>query len=268
MNPFAGKLLLSDLDGTLLNRDGSLSPGNERAIRRFMDGGGRFALATGRSAESVKHFLDTVPMNAPAVVSNGAVIYDFNRDRMVEVTALGEKGRELAQVLCREYPDIGLEVYTTEGSFVAQMNETARQHLTRVRIPIVEKPIGDIPGEWYNINITCPPEEMPPIRSLVSGYGQYFTAEHSLPYFYEVTHPLANKGSCALRLCALLDIAPENLYAAGDGDNDMPLLRSAPHSFAPENASERAKKAAGHILPHCDCGAIAALIEHMEKDCD
>ena len=268
MNPFSGKLLLSDLDGTLLNKDGKLTFEDEQAIRRLIDGGGKFTLATGRSFESVRHFLDVIPLNAPVVVSNGAVIYDFMKDCMLEVTALGQKGRELAEALCREHPEVGLEIYTTEGGFVAQMNETTRRHMTRVRIPIVEKTIDNIPGEWYNINITCPPEAMPPIRRLVAErYKEYFSAEHSLPYFYEVTHPQANKGSCALRLCARLGISTGSLYVAGDGDNDVPLLKCTIHSFAPQNASTEAKKTAKYILPSCDSGAIAALIKQMEKDC-
>ena len=72
-------LLITDMDGTLLGRDFKIPQRNIEAVHRFMDQGGNFAIATGRSKMSgAQYFRQTNP-NAPCVLLNGAVLYDFRK---------------------------------------------------------------------------------------------------------------------------------------------------------------------------------------------
>ena len=83
MGKFDDVLLASDFDNTILNTErprrtgGPIPPvsqGNLTAIRYFMAEGGRFAVATGRALPAFRMFADKVPMNAPAIVCNGAAL--------------------------------------------------------------------------------------------------------------------------------------------------------------------------------------------------
>ncbi len=86
-NPFKGIMLVTDMDGTLLDGKSRISEGNRRAIKRFIAGGGLFTVATGRMFKAVEPYLPALPMNVPAIVYNGAAIYDFSVKRFYGRTA-------------------------------------------------------------------------------------------------------------------------------------------------------------------------------------
>jgi len=90
MGKFTGVLLASDFDNTLIYteralRTGSpvppLSEANRNALEYFMAEGGLFAIATGRALPAFMNYAPQVPMNAPGVVCNGAMLYDFEEQR-------------------------------------------------------------------------------------------------------------------------------------------------------------------------------------------
>ena len=84
MGKFDGVLLASDFDDTLYGLDLRIPERNLEAIRYFTREGGYFVMSTGRAHRTFAPFAPLVPMNAPAVLSNGAAIYDFQADRMLE----------------------------------------------------------------------------------------------------------------------------------------------------------------------------------------
>ena len=100
MGKFDDVLLASDFDNTILNTErprrtgGPIPPvsqGNLTAIRYFMAEGGRFAVATGRALPAFRMFADKVPMNAPAIVCNGAALYDFEAETYLDSILLPEE---------------------------------------------------------------------------------------------------------------------------------------------------------------------------------
>ena len=88
MKTFEGVMLISDMDGTLLNKDGNISEKNIEAIREFVSLGGRFTVATGRMKKGVEKFLDRLPINAPAIIFNGSSIYDFSKEEEIYAKTL------------------------------------------------------------------------------------------------------------------------------------------------------------------------------------
>ena len=111
MKQFEGKLILTDLDGTYLYDDHHISAENRAAARFFMDNGGLFTVATGRSKAGMEHFFPELEINAPAILYNGSVIYDFERKADVLDTGVGESGFRLCKALEQQFPNIGIEVY-------------------------------------------------------------------------------------------------------------------------------------------------------------
>ena len=90
MGKFDNKLLLSDYDNTLHFTEAALregeslppiSPRNLEAIRYWMDQGGRFAVATGRALAAFRRQAESIPLNAPSIVDNGAAIHDLEIGR-------------------------------------------------------------------------------------------------------------------------------------------------------------------------------------------
>ena len=83
MGKFEGVLLASDFDDTLVGGSCELSPGNRAALAYFIREGGRFTVATGRARRTFAPYAHTIPLNAPVILSNGALLYDFAAGRTV-----------------------------------------------------------------------------------------------------------------------------------------------------------------------------------------
>lgn len=266
MKLFEGKLILTDLDGTYLFDDHHISKENRAAVRYFMDNGGLFTVATGRSKAGMEHFFPELEINAPAIIYNGSVIYDFVRKADVLDTCVGQTGFDLYKALEKHFPDAGIEVYANHTPFVAQDSFWTRRHFQNVKMQWNPRPAEDIPQPWLSLVLTGEAERLPLMAAFIEARfaGQFFL-QYSSPHMLEVMHPQANKGVAACHLRELLNIRPENVYVAGDGPNDVQLLQSAFHSCAPADACRDVLTIARHILPEYKNHAIAHLISEMEK---
>ena len=83
-NTLSNWLVASDIDGTLNNKLRKLPARNKEAIKMFVSKGGRFTLASGRNPQSMKKHFKRLPIDGtPAVVINGAGLYDFRKQEMI-----------------------------------------------------------------------------------------------------------------------------------------------------------------------------------------
>ncbi len=266
MSVFEGKLILTDMDGTLLNECDRISPETRAAIDRFIDGGGLFSIATGRSKSGMEHFFPELRINAPAILYNGSVIYDFSTGKDLYTTCIGQRGYTLVQTLSRAFPQIGIEVYAEHRPYVAQESDYSRAHLRSVKIPWNPCPAECIPQPWLSLVITGEPEILEQARALTERVGEgFFFTQFSGHHMVEIMRHDANKGSAAIHLRELLGIRPENLFTVGDGPNDIQLLECARNSCAPENADPAIRAIARHLLPPHTHHTIAELIRRIEK---
>ena len=88
MGKYTGKMIISDLDGTLIPRGGVISQENRQAIEAFVAEGGRFAIATGRTPEASAGYVKDLPINAPSVFFNGAMLYDWENKQVLKTMPL------------------------------------------------------------------------------------------------------------------------------------------------------------------------------------
>jgi len=81
-------LYISDLDGTLLNKNAEITPFTKNTINRFTSCGGYFTVATARSLDTVLHILDGVNLNAPAILLNGVSVYDTKTKEYAKIETI------------------------------------------------------------------------------------------------------------------------------------------------------------------------------------
>ena len=265
MGKFDGILLLSDMDGTLLNRSGTISAENLSALRYFMAEGGRFSVATGRSKPGMEHFLETLPINAPAVIYNGAVVYDFEAGCPVWQRPLGERGLRLNQLIQTEFSGAGVETYEMDTAYALSDNPISRRHFTNVKMRWQLVQPEEVPQPWVDMLLLEREDILPRIKARIEAVfpGEYFL-QYSDKEFLEVLHPEANKGRAALALCEYLGLHPDQLYTVGDGRNDIQLLECTKNAYAPANAEPEIRALCPRMLPHHEAHAIAALIAELD----
>ncbi len=237
--PYAGLALLTDLDGTLLTPEKKLSPEDAAAIAAFRRKGGLFSIATGRGTQATQEFLDLLKPDFPAVMYNGALLYDPAAQQTVGAAHLPAGTKEILLELMREFPDVGAEVLAPEGVFVLQDNPYERRHLEITHIPFVMKTLDEIPPEQcYKSLFAGAPERISEMLEFVKQERfQLVNFTRSHQWFLEILPHDTSKGTALTKLRRFL---PEGtvIGAAGDFDNDIAMLLAADYCGCPANSQQ------------------------------
>lgn len=267
MKKFDKVLILTDMDGTLLNGQSQISEEDGRAIDYFIENGGLFSVATGRAKRSVENFLPALHTSAPSIVHNGSLIVDLRDGANIRRVDLGDAGMRLVEDILAHYPEVGVEVCLPDDQYVANTNERVVRHHLNVGLVYKEKDYREIEHPWLKLNLLGTDDVITRIVGRIEeGYSDYLFAQHSFPHLSDVGAVGASKGDSALWLRDHLGVSAEDFYTVGDGLNDIELLQSSgANSYAPANAKEPVLACVSHVLPDNDSGAIAALIEILDE---
>lgn len=265
MGKFDGLLLASDFDDTLYGLDLRIPERNLKALRYFIREGGRFTVSTGRAHRTFAPFAHLVPMNAPAVLSNGAALYDFQADRMLEQTQLPASAPRDLGALMEEFPSLSLEVYYGEDIYVCHPNYITFAHLKKVNCDYTECPITDMPTPWVKGIFHQEREVLLQVQArMLEQWGDRYEAIFSNPRYLELTAKGSNKGGGVARVARLLGIAPDHIYCVGDNQNDIPMLELSAIPFAPANCAREVRDWGARILCHCDDGVIGDIVDILD----
>ena len=145
MGKFTGVLLASDFDDTLVGDSCVLSPANRAALEHFTAEGGVFTVSTGRAKRTFAPYAHTVPINAPVVLSNGAMLYDFSADRVVVDLPLPATAAADLTALSEEMPELGIECYHGDDVYIHHPNTHTQRHVERVKTTWTECALLDMP---------------------------------------------------------------------------------------------------------------------------
>jgi len=266
MGKYDGWLIVSDMDATLLSDDHTVCERNREAISRFKANGGKFTVATGRVLPAVIMYMDAIAINAPAVLHNGAKIYDFEQNKALFSKPIEEERKPILRRVYEDMPFLGLEVYTeSEKTYVYKhCKETAR-----------------FKARGYDVCYTLPDEvwKEPWIKWLLVGDKEVldkiepvYRRKYDRGYcvrsgdkFLDIVASGVSKGKSVLRVAELLGISRERTIAVGDNMNDIDMLKKAGIGIAVENAMDAVKEAADHIVCSNNDGAIADIVALIDK---
>ena len=278
MGRFDGVLLASDFDNTLIYTEDALVKGvpipplperNRQALTYFMAEGGRFAVSTGRALAAFVKYAPLVPMNAPAVVCNGAAIYDFEKGEYLVTALLDERARERGQAVLDRFPEAAVEAYHIDNVIHAvHPNEITHHHEHLTKVGVTEAPsLLDVPLPLGKLLFEADHETLLEIRDFLADRG--WSGDYELIFsgrsLLEMTAKGANKGGMVRRLAELLDIPRERVYCVGDEANDLPMLQWAAEGFAPANCIPAVRDSGATLVSHALDGALADVVELLER---
>ncbi len=277
---FTGKIILSDIDFTFTDSNRRLVERNLKAVEAFKAEGGLFALATGRDSSVMGQLRPLVAglCNAPCIHCNGAYLYDHRAGRRLgEVTLKHDRVREVYRYASARFPGIGIRISSDIGALVLRMNSYMEGEIRYADTP--DSYIRcDEPGTlerfeshaWYRLAFRADPAQLKEVREAVeSKFGGEFAFSLAEPTIYEFQAKNATKGTAIARLRRVLgeqEIADSDkltVYAAGDFENDLEMLKACDIPACPENAIDSVKSVAKIHLCRCDDGAIGDLIERI-----
>lgn len=255
-------LLFTDLDGTLLLDDSTVSPAMKEALFGMTKKGHRLILTTGRPLPSVLSvcsqlgFLkDGVPLipNLLVISYNGALVYDCSKKTPVLEHRISQ---EDIAFITKKAGEAGLHIHGYTDSEIlcrfqedGQENEELRYYRRRIAMPV--KWVPDVAqalpyGTWklQVIHLTDN-EALKQFRdSLLPCFEGRLQMIFSNPRYLEILPAQAGKGNALRHVCAYLPAPLSHTFAAGDEENDVSMLLAAQTGIAMKNAVPQAKKAA------------------------
>lgn len=268
MGRFDGILICTDLDGTLLKNDKSISEENREAIEYFKREGGYFTFITGRMPFTSRMLYDMIKPNAPIGCINGGGIYDFERGEYLWSITLPREYKELVEAVMDGVPGAGVILDAHDKVYCCRDNEIAARHrrVTKtehvfVDLETLEAPITKVVfGEEREENIWRIAEILHSHPR--SAEFDFIRSERAL---YEILPKGSSKGNLLPRLAEILGVKMARTVAIGDYNNDVSMIRTAGVGIAVANATEEAKAAADRITVSNEESAIARVIEEIER---
>lgn len=274
MDKFDGVIIVSDIDGTFLGKDARVVPENLEAIEYFKREGGLFTFATGRDSFLIGNRVANVRelCNCPIIASNGAYIFDLQRDMIVEEEFLPEPDISgIVDAVRAAHPEVSMRI-TCGGKHLTDKDYPVLEGV-RARYPgVIEVlPYEEIPhGRWHHVTWMGEEKEMEAVRKTAM---QHMTDGCSCMSggrtIFEITSAEGTKGQMLGRLKKLIGGADTTLWAIGDYENDITMLKAADRCAMPANGIDSLRSIPGIVeVCHHDEGAIAGLIRHIEREID
>ena len=263
MDKPALKLVATDLDGTLLHSDGTVTTRTREVLTAIEDIGITVVFVTGRPIRWMEDLWEHVGGHGLAICSNGGIVYDVraravSKSRPIPVAV----AREVVDVLRRAIPGTTFALEKADG-FAREPGFMPRiPPPTGVDIgPLAEIVDGDV------VKLLARHEDVEPERfwaEVDSHVGHAVTTTwSSTGALVEISAEGVSKASTLGLLCDERSLGAEQVVAFGDMPNDLPMLEWAGTSYAMANAHPLVRALADHLAPSNLHDGVAVILEQI-----
>jgi 5-amino-6-(5-phospho-D-ribitylamino)uracil phosphatase len=255
------KLIITDIDGTLLDHNGDLPPGNAEALAAALARGARLALATIRKRDSTERVAHQIGLPCALICQGGATIYDEQGAELCALTIPLDLARSVAALA----DDHRLPLLTTvdELNYYTPGAQSASYIIT----------------SWRGVQNNLEALAGPPTRFIVRGavgvellmhafadaplrFVRHYRPDGTL-YDAAITHIDATKESALAFLCRQWAIDPAQALALGDSESDIGMIRMAGIGVAMGDAHAEVRAAADWVAPRAGESGLAAAVRRF-----
>ena len=273
MKPYAAKkkirLVLADVDGTLVTKDKILTDRARKAVQGLHDRNILFAITSGRPPLGMKMVIDPLKLDTPVAGFNGGVFTKPDLTVISSLTLAPEIARQTLDLI-RQHQLVAW-LYTANDWFVP---DPKGPHVDReawtVKFP--PKVLADFQGHLDQaVKIVGVSDDLKAIDACAAECQKalkgHASAQKSQPYYLDVTHPQANKGTVAEYLARQYQLDLEEIATLGDMPNDVLMFEKTGLSIAMGQASDEVKAQANFVTAsYEEEGFAKALEEHFLTD--
>jgi Cof subfamily protein (haloacid dehalogenase superfamily) len=259
------KLVVCDLDGTLLNENSEITNETKAIIKKLTDKGIHFAIASGRSVVSVTRFRNELGIKMYFICNNGANIYDESGDIIFASPMDAHTVEKIVKFLIDRninyngFDENNIYIHSEEsGKIVSLENKffSVKEIVKMDHYPKMSKLLAKSEPDI----ILKTKEEM-----LKEDFANDLDITISQPFCLDVVDKNATKGDGVKLLANKLNIGTDEIMAFGDGDNDLNMLESVGHPVVMENAMESLKKRFCHVAGSNKEDGVARYLEKYFK---
>lgn len=261
------KCISIDLDGTLLNSESEITIESVKVLNELQARGHCLILNTGRAYADVIKLEAVQKIKMPIFCINGSVLYSADQELLFEATLPLDVYKNVFSVL--KGMDVGILVYTNYGglpSTLPPLREKSRQELDKIFHEFNYDQILDKEDlKIYKLIALVHPDQLEKIEEVKNALTGKFpiSMASSHPNNVEITSNEAHKGKALLRYQDMMNLTFDEIFAFGDGGNDIAQFEVATTAVAMENAPMQVQQAADVITKSNDEDGFAYAVRHL-----
>lgn len=266
MNPEKGatiRLVVSDVDGTLVRKDKSLSPQVVAAVKRLGEAGVPFTLISARPVSGIMPLVAPLGIDIPIAAFNGGIL--FRPDGSEIVAHPIDRAVVEGVFALAEGRAVDRWVFAA-GQWYASSDKGV--HVAHERVASNQAPVvrGDFTDLYDSADkLTFVSDDRPLLKELAdraaAAFGDRATIGQSQTYYLDVTDTAANKGDGVAALARMLGVDMADVAVFGDMDNDVPMFDRAGFSVAMGQAPDAVKARADAVSTSNEEDGVAHAID-------
>jgi len=257
------RLLLADVDGTLVTKEKILTPRAIAAVQKLRERGIKFAITSGRPPKGMEMLIKPLAIDTPIAGFNGGLWVNPDLSQIESRNLPRDVADQAVAMLLEDKLDVW--VYSGEDWLVhkADAPHVAREEWTVKFPPKVTDDFGKALDTAVKIvGVSDDLAQMEKTEKRVQdALGATASAARSQPYYLDITHPEANKGFALGYLAKRLGIEEHAIATIGDQPNDTLMFAKSGISIAMGNASEAVQKKATYVTTSSEEEGFANAVE-------
>jgi len=257
------RLIATDLDGTLVRSDGTVSARTRAAVLAAQRAGSVFVMVTARPPRWLHDLSYLVGDHGVAIVANGAILYDVLRRKAIRTRLLDPAvALEVAQAIRAAIPDVQFAIERPDryGQEPVYLNRWPKPDDTLVAA--VEELLSEPAAKLLVRHPSLPSDEL--LALVTPLVGQRVTASHSGGHgLVEISASGVSKAAMLADFAAEQGISAAETIAFGDSVNDLPMLAWAGTSYGVANAHPEVLAVVDKVCPANDEDGVAAVLEEL-----
>ena len=264
------KLIISDVDGTLLDSNHQISDENKKAVLKYMEEGGLFSLATGRIEKSAVKIQRELSITLPLILYNGAKIIDIEKNNIIFEKHLTWE-QVIAAVKALKISPVSVIIYSDGEGYTQSYTKNIKEHAEMEGIyPVIVEELMNIDLSKVNKILFAGNNDEEDDVLFENFLSEYKKLCRELPFivrsnkrYLEFLPEGVNKGTAVEVLAKHLEIPIEEVVCFGDNLNDLEMIQKAGLGIAMGNGHKDLKTAADLIAPPNTESGLAAVIKEL-----
>lgn len=257
------RLLVSDLDGTLVDREKNLTPGTIAAVGRLRAAGLGFTVISARPMSGIRPLLDPLALDGDVAAFNGGIVFRRDGTIVSHVTIPADIARGVMAMVADA--EVETWVFADDRWYASNGDgpHTQSERRSSAQEPVVVDSFDATLDRADKLTFVS--DDAAALHALYekvhAAFGTRATVAQSQSYYLDVTALAANKGDGIAALAGALGIELADTAAIGDQANDLPMLARAGLSIAMGNAPDAVKRAAHKTTRPNDHDGVAHAID-------
>ena len=259
------KLIASDMDDTLLNKNCEISLRNTQAIKSAIAAGKIFLIATGRMYVSAQPYAQRLGLDVPLVTYNGALVKGSASGEVFYEHKMKLSTANEVLAYCQE-KGYYVQLYIGDSILIKEENDCSRMYSKISGIPTtaIGEALFHTDEAPYKILVMTDADKFNDVwKQFAAKFKGKLDVTSSKDNFLELMEPGVNKWEAVKSVAASYGVVPEEIMCIGDSNNDIKMIANAGIGVAVANAKDSVKDQAKIVTASNDADGVALVIESI-----